>query len=270
MPKSDILPARPAGFSAGLATQAATLRALMLRGLQQRFGRNNIGYLWVIGEPMLLASVVTLLHSAVAGHGNSGISPFTFMLTGYGIYCIFRNSFNRAEGLLHGSEALLYHRMITPFDIVTANLMVETIGCVAAIAMLQVLGIMVGVSEWPARPLYLIASICLFTWFSFGMNLVIAAYAYRSPIISRLAHPFSYFLLPVSGAFITMSILPSWTRPLLAWNPMMTVFEMARYGQFHQAKDTYVYGGYAVAASVMLTYWGMVEIRRVRKYIHVP
>lgn len=251
--------------------QASTLRALILRGLQQRYGRNNIGYLWVMGEPMMLASVITLLHAAVAGqHGDGGMSPFTFMLTGYGIYCIFRNSFNRSEGLLHSSEALLYHRMVTPFDIITANIIMEAIGCVAAVAILQTIGILLGLSEPPARPLHLILAVCLYIWLTFGMSLIIAAYAYRSPIVSRLAHPFSYFALPVSGAFFTMSFLPVWARPILAWNPMISIFEMARYGQFLNARNTYVYPGYVMAVSAALTYWGLLEIRRIRKVIHVP
>lgn len=251
--------------------QASVIRALMLRGLEQRYGRNNIGYLWVIGEPLMLASVISTLHAAAAGgHSDGGSSPFTFMLTGYVIYCIFRNSFNRAESLLHNSEVLLYHRMISPFDIVTANMLTEFIGCVAALCVLQTAGIIVGASELPARPLYLLEAAFIFAFFSFSLNLIVAAYAYSFPIVSRLAHPFSYFALPVSGAFFSLTFLPPWARSVLAWNPMVSVFELARYGQFPHARDTYVYTGYVTSLSVALTYWGLVAIRQVRKDIHVP
>lgn len=254
----------------GLSTQAAVIRALALRELQQRFGRDNIGYLWVIGEPMMLATVITLLHSVVAGHNDGGMSPYTFMLTGYSIYIIFRNTFNRAESALHASEPLLYHGMISTFDIMLAKSLVETIGCISALVFLQGAGIMLGLSELPARPMYLFGAIMLFAWWSFAMTLIIAAYSYRSPFLGRMVHPTSYFALPLSGAFMTMSVLPAWTRPYMTWNPMMSVFEMARYGQFQQATSAYFFPWYVVTMATISTYWGLLEIRRVRAHIHVP
>jgi len=252
-----------------LQTQGAVTRALALRALQQRFGRENIGYLWVVGEPMMLASVVTMLHSLITKRNSGEVSPFTFMLTGYSIYIIFRNSFNRSESALHASQSLLYHGMITPFDIVLANWMIDVIGCVSALLILQTVGIMLGLSDVPARPLYLFGAIALFAWLSLGLSLVVAAYGYLFPLVGRLAHPFSYFALPVSGAFTTVSILPKWTHSIMAWNPMASVFEMARYGQFTSSTDKYIYLNYVIWINVGLTYWGMLEIRRVRSRIHV-
>jgi capsular polysaccharide transport system permease protein len=255
-------------LTTGLSRQASVIHALALRELQQRFGRDNIGYLWVIAEPMMLASVVTMLHSAVTPHGDGGMSPFTFMLTGYSIYIIFRNTFNRAESALHASQSLMYHSMVTPFDILASKSMVESIGCVSALVILQTVGIMLGVSELPARPLYLIGAVALFAWWSFALSMIIAAYGYLSPLVGRLAHPLSYFALPISGAFISMSLLPKWTHSFMAWNPMMSIFEMARYGQFINATDKYIHTPYVVVVAIFSTYWGLLEIRRIRKHIH--
>lgn len=263
-------PSRLDWLFSGLSSQATVIRSLVLRELQQRYGRNNIGFLWVIAEPMMLASVVTLLHSLVSTHNDGGMSPYTFMLTGYSIYIIFRNTFNRSEGILHNSETLFYHRMITPFDLILAMMLVDMLGCVSALFFLQSLGIMVGVAELPFRPLYLMGSVVLFTWWSAGLALVVAAYSYNSPLLGRFVHPTSYFAMPVSGAFITMTILPAWTRPYMAWNPMMSIFEMARYGQFENASSRYIDTGYVVAVAAFTSYWGLLTIRRVRKHIHVP
>ena len=254
----------------GLSQQGAVLRALCMRELQQRFGRENIGYLWVVGEPMMLATVITLLHRAVTRHEAGGVSPFTFMLTGYALFIIFRNTFNRSESALHSSESLLYHGMITPFDIIVSKWLVETLGCASALLILQTVGVMLGLSEPPYRPLFVLAALALFAWWSLALSLVASAYSYVSPLFGRLTHPFSYFSLPISGAFVTMGILPGWVRPIMAWNPMMSIFELARYGQFKQSTDRFVYPGYVVAVCVFITYWGLLEIRRVRKSIHVP
>jgi capsular polysaccharide transport system permease protein len=253
----------------GLSTQAAVIRALSMRELQQRFGRDNIGYLWVIAEPMMLATVITLLHSAVS-HDDGGMSPYTFMLTGYSLFIIFRNTFNRSESALHSSETLLYHGMISPFDIILSKWLVETLGCISALLFLQTAGIIAGVAEPPVRPFFLLAAVVLFAWWAFAVALIASSYAYTSPLVGRLTHPVSYFALPVSGAFITMAILPPWVRPYMEWNPMMSIFEMARYGQFEHATYRYVHVGYVIAMCVFSTYWGLLAIRHVRKQIHVP
>ncbi len=256
-------------FLSGVARQGSVIHALALRELQQRYGRANIGYLWVIVEPLMLASVVTAIHSFV-GHGdNNGVSPFTFTLTGYTIFIIFRNSFTRSDGVLHQYSNLLYHNMITPFDIMLGKSIVETLGCISALAVLQTLGVILGLGEFPARPLYLIEAIVLFSWFSFAWCLLAGAYTFHSPFLERLVHPASYFAMPLSGAFFTVSVLPAWARPYVAWNPMVPVFELARYGQFTTSNDRYAYVGFVVAANCFFTYWGLLAIRRVRKDIHV-
>lgn len=257
-------------FFTGLAKQASVINAIALRELQQRYGRANIGYLWVIVEPLMLASVVTAIH-AFATHGttSTGMSPFTFTLTGYTIFIIFRNSFTRSDGVLHQYSSLLYHNMITPFDIMLAKSIVETIGCIAALAVLQTLGVILGLAEFPARPIYLIGGIMLFSWFSFAWCLLAGAYTLHSPFLERLVHPASYFAMPLSGAFFTVSVLPAWVRPYVAWNPMVPMFELARYGQFESATDRYAQLGLVVAANAFFTYWGLLAIRRVRKDMHV-
>jgi capsular polysaccharide transport system permease protein len=279
---SNVAPDRGEGASAvprrsvgdallhGVARQWSVVHALALRELQQRYGRANIGYLWVIVEPLMLASVVTAIHSFVSrGLEASDVSPFTFTLTGYTIFIIFRNSFTRSDGVLHHNSSLLYHNMITPFDIMLAKSIVETIGCISALAVLQTLGVILGVAEFPARPIYLVEAIALFSWFSFAWCLLAGAYTFHSPFLERLVHPASYFAMPLSGAFFTVSVLPAWARSYVAWNPMVGMFELARYGQFTSATDRYAQTGLAVAANCFFTCWGLLAIRQVRKDIHV-
>lgn len=258
-------------FLDGVTAQGAVLRALVIRELQSRFGRNNIGYLWVIAEPMMFAGVITGLHAATSfGVHVPGLSPYTFTLTGYSLFIIFRNLFNRAESAIHASEAMLYHNMIKPFDIMLSKAIVETISCVSALIILQTFGIIIGQSSLPVRPIYLLLAIFLIAWWAFALSLIISAYTYRGHVLGRLVHPTSYFAVPLSGAFVTMTFLPSWARSVMSWNPMMVIFETARYGQFRAAVPDYLSTGYVVAVCACLTYWGLIAIRQLREKIHVP
>lgn len=255
----------------GIVVQGAVIKALLLRDLQSRFGRHNIGYLWVIGEPLLLASVITLLHT-LATHGDNphGIAPFTFILTGYCLFMVFRSATTRSDRVLHGSLTLMYHRMVSPLDLVIAQAVLDFLAAVSALFLLQTVGIVLGLSEFPARPIYLLGAIFLMGWFSFAAAMLVSTYAYRSPLVERLVHPLTYFSGPLSGAMFSMSFLPAWVRDYMAWNPMMSIFEMGRYGQFQRASDTWIFPEYVVAVNAFLTFWGLVSIRRIRREIHVP
>jgi capsular polysaccharide transport system permease protein len=262
-------PSNVRAFFGGLTTQGTVLHALVLREMQTRFGRDNIGILWLIVEPMLFAAAVTLIHSVAKGQYERGHDVFPFTAIGYCLFMVFRTIFNRSEGAIRGSTPLLYHRMVTPFDIMLANAIVDAIGCISALAALMAIGIMFGLAELPARPLYLIAAAFLIFWLSFALSLVVASYTYEGHFLGRLIHPTSYVMLPLSGAFVTMTFLPGWAREYMAWNPMMNMFEMARYGQFAGASDNYFHIGYTVAVCAGITYWGLVAIRNLRRRIHV-
>jgi capsular polysaccharide transport system permease protein len=253
----------------GLLSQHAVMRALIVRELQSRFGRDNIGYLWVIAEPMMLASVITLLHFVVEGRTTRGMGPYPFTLLGYCVFIIFRNTFNRAEGLLQASNNLFYHAQVTPFDVVLAKTVVETLAALSALVILMGIGIALGLAQPPARPLYLMAGIISMAITTFGMSLLAAAGTYKSHVLGHFIHPFSYFMFPLSGAFVTMDFLPGWARAIMVWNPFMNTFETVRYGYFETASDTFLGTPYLVAFLAIVMFSGMLAVRAVREDIHV-
>ena len=57
--------------------------ALMLRELATRYGRNNLGFLWVIGEPLVFCAAVLVLWRAIRGQYENGIGVIPFIMTGY-------------------------------------------------------------------------------------------------------------------------------------------------------------------------------------------
>jgi capsular polysaccharide transport system permease protein len=263
---AEQIPHRPSS----LATQAAVLKALILRELHVRFGRDNIGYLWLVGEPMMLATVISSVHYvAESSFTKTDMAPFPFTLVGYCLFIIFRGIFNRAEGAIEGVSSLFHHKMIKPLDIMIAKAVIECLGCISSLLMLLMIGIVLGIAEAPARPLYLMFGALLVTWWSFALSLIIAGLTYGSHALGRFVHPISYFMVPLSGAFWTMSFLPAKFRDFMAWNPMVTMFEIARYGQFHWASDKYMFPEYAIAVCSVLTYTGLILIRRLNDKIQV-
>lgn len=260
--------AASSALQGGWRTQLRVFKGLFLRELHARYGRENLGFVWVIAEPMLLATVITLIHLAQPAHSTDNSSIAAFAIIGYTIFIIFRNTFNRAEGAIEANQSLLYHRMVSIFDIVLARAIMDIIACFAVTFVLMTIAIMTGLADLPARPLYLVTAALLMGWFTLSLTLIAACATYRNELVARQIHVISYLTIPVSGAWFSLSRLPPAFRDKLEWFPMALIFEQARYGQFRDSPGAFVDPGYVVAWCAALTFAGMLYARRMRAKVH--
>lgn len=255
-------------FQEGWKAQLRVFRGLILRELHSRYGRENVGFLWVIGEPMILASVITIIHLSEPSHTADTNSLAAYAIIGYTIFIIFRNTFNQAAGAIEVNQPLLYHRMVTIFDIIVARAVMDIMACYAVTVVLLTISIMTGLAEPPARPLYLITAALLMGWFTLGLTLIASCVTYRNELWERQIHVMSYLSIPISGAWWSMSNLPRSFSSVLQWFPMPLIFEQARYGQFENASDKFVDPGYVIFFCAGLTYAGLLLTRRIRSKVH--
>ena len=253
----------------GWRIQRRVIAALMMRELHTRYGRENIGYLWLFLEPMMLATIIGLLHSKAASHFGSDIKPVPLALIGYCNFMTFRGIVNRGEGAIEGNLSLLYHRTISIFDILVSRALLESAATGIAFAVLIGLATAVGVSDPPARPLFLLVGMALMLLLSFSVGMVVAGATHDNRALGRLVHPMSYVMMPLSGAFFTMEMLPKEVRELLLYIPLAHIFEILRYGWFESATIEYVDSMYIaewIGISLLL---GLLLISVARKRIHM-
>ena len=211
-----------------------------MRELHTRYGRENVGYLWMIGEPLTLAGAITLLHAGQSSHYGGDLRPVPFAVLGYCVFIIFRGIFNRAEGSVEANMTLLYHKMVTIFDIMVARAVLESAGVFLSLLILVTLLVSIGLSDPIARPLYFMAGIAYMVWFAFAMGLIVVAGTHDNRLLGRLVHPTSYILMPLSGAFYRLDWIPDPYQTWLSYFPMTIIFEISRYGYFRSADDEFV------------------------------
>ena len=256
-------------FKDGLRAQFRVFGSLILREINARYGRENIGFLWFVAEPLMFGSVIAMLHKLNHQTNFSGdITALPFTIVGYSIFIIFRNIFNKSEGMIEGAAPLFYHRMVSVFDVVVSKMVVDVVGCIFAVAILLGFSASIGAAPLPYRPLQLLSAIGLMVWWTAGLTMIAASVVYRNEVIGRQVHVLSYFVIPVSGSFWQMSWLPVWLSDYLQWFPMPLIFEQARYGMFRSAPDRYVDPGYVALWCAGLTYTGILLLRRRRRTIH--
>lgn len=255
-------------FGKSLATQARVIGALLMRELHTRYGRDNIGYLWLLGEPLMLAIVIAVLHSG-GGHTLGDINPVAFSVVGYTIFIMFRGIVNRSEGALESNLPLLYHRMVTVLDITVARALLEAAGTTMAFSVLFAFCVLVEFTEFPPDPLFILLGIFFVFWMSLAISLIVTGITYENRLLGRLVHPMTYFMIPLSGAFFRVSWVPLPLRDYLLYNPLPQIFEMIRYGAFESCTLEFVDFPYIIACLMVMTLFGLLAVRAVTRRIQL-
>lgn len=254
----------------GLRIQRRVIGALMMRDLHTRYGRENIGYLWLILEPLFLATAVGLIHAKSSSHFGGDLKPVPAALIGYCNFMTFRTLVSRAEGVLEANVSLFYHRTITPFDVLLARALLEQAGTFLAFCILMGLAVATGIANPPARPLIYLLGVLLMFMLSLSFSMIVCGITHERRSLGRMIHPLVYIMMPLSGAFFTMNALPSQIRDILLAIPLAHIYEIMRYGWFKSAHSEYIDAGYLAAWLLGSLLLGLLLISVARKRIHMP
>jgi ABC-type polysaccharide/polyol phosphate export permease len=237
--------------------------ALLLRELITRYGRNNIGFLWLFVEPMLFTLAITDFWAATRSVHGSDIPIVAFALTGYSSMMMWRNLPNRCIGALKSNKPLLYHRRVRIIDVYMARIILEIIGASTSFV---VLALAFYAMDWLAAPeeaLQVVGGWALLAWFGAGLALTVGALSERHDIIGKLWPPFSYILFPLSGVAFIVDALPPRMQEIVLWLPMLNALEYLREGWFGSSFRAHYDLGYVMLFNLALTFAGLSLVRQV-------
>lgn len=248
-------------FSRSLIIQLTVLKALMLREIITRYGRNNIGFLWLFVEPMLLTLFISSMWYFFRMHAVSDLNIIAFILTGYPMVMMWRNCSSRARGAVSSNQALLYHRNVRILDLVFSRILLEMAGATAAQIFIVALFIFIGIIPMPYDPFYMLCAWFLMGWFSISLGLVIFVLAAKYPPFNKVWGTLSFILLPLSGAFFWVDTFPSQIRALLLYFPPIHGTEMFRAGYFGPLVTTHENIAYLVFCNIALLFIGLTLVK---------
>lgn len=254
----NVFPETPLARS--LAIQGRVVRALLLREVITRFGRHNLGVLWLFFEPMLFTLGVMSLWM-VAGLHSASIPITAFAITGYSSVLLWRNCANRSAMAIQQNARLLFHRNVRVVDVILTRILIEVAGASASFTILSVLFITLGLVSPPADLLGVLFGWMMLAWFGASLALIIGAGTAYSETIERLWHPAAYLLFPLSGAAFMVDWLPHAFQKTMLLLPMVHGVEMLREGYFGNAVHTHYDAGYMAVVCLLLTFIGLLLTR---------
>ena len=212
--------------------QMKVLWALILREILTRYGRHNIGFLWLFVEPMLFTLGVTALWTITGMHRMSDLPITAFALTGYSTVLLWRNMPSRCVASITPNSSLMYHRNVRVIDIFLSRVALEAIGATMSFVVLSILFISLGWMNPPEQPLKLVEAWILTAWFGGALATLLGGLSEKSEIVDKLWHPAAYLLFPLSGAAYLVDAIPKNAQNAALWLPMVHGSEMVRDGYF--------------------------------------
>jgi capsular polysaccharide transport system permease protein len=227
-----------------------------------RYGRHNIGVLWVFAEPLLFTGGVTLLWNLFHGAGNHpGLNVSAFAITGYSTVVLWRNTTNRTSKAIEPNLSLMYHRNVRVIDIFASRIILELSGATISVITILLVYVLGGLIPPPDDILRMMLGWSMIAWFAASLALVIGALCERSDLIERLWHPAAYFLLPVSGFPTMVEWLPRQFQEAILLLPMANGVELIREGYFGSAVHARYDIAYVSVFNLCLTFLGLALAR---------
>jgi capsular polysaccharide transport system permease protein len=243
------------------AAQRRVIGALLLREVITRYGRHNIGVLWLVVEPMLFTLGIAGLWTLARLHTLSNIPIVAFAVTGYSTVLLWRNAANRCAKAIEPNLALMYHRNVRVIDIFVSRVVLEVVGATGSLAVMTISLGALGLMPWPHDIALAIAGWLLLCWFALALALAVGAISERSDLFDRVWQIITYLLFPLSGAAFMAHWLPPAARDALLWLPMVHGTEMIRHGYFGPIVPTYENPVYFACANLVLTLFGLALVR---------
>ena len=247
--------------------QIHVLRALLMREIITRFGRQNIGVLWFIAEPMLFTLGVATLWSAIRVHADSPIPIVAFAVTGSSSVLMWRNSATRAGAAVEQNKALLFHRNVRVIDVLLTRICLEIAGATGSFIVLSLLFIFVGWMPAPIDLLEVAFGWIMLAWFGTSLALLIGAGTAFSNVVERLWHPGAYLLFPISGAAFMVEWLPSDFQRVVLLLPMVHGIEIVREGYFGNVVKSHYDVGYMAMCCLGLSLVSLYLVREASRRV---
>lgn len=244
-----------------LAIQARVIHALLMREILTRYGRHNIGFMWLFVEPMIFTLGVAALWTATKSVHGSDLPIIAFAITGYSSVLLWRNMPARCIDAIEPNRSLLFHRNVRVIDIFLSRILLEAVGATISLIVLAIFFIAIGQMKPPEDVLQAVGGWLMLAWFGAALAIFLGAAAEKSETVHKLWHPLSYLLFPLSGAAFMMSVMPPQAQKVLAWLPMIHGVEYLREGFFGSQIEAIYDMGYMAVCNACLTVLGLAILR---------
>jgi capsular polysaccharide transport system permease protein len=241
----------------------------MLREMLTRFGRENLGFFWLMGEPLILTLLIIIVWSVTGIHASETgeYGPVPLGLTGYTLLTLWRHILNRSVFCFKHNAGLMFHRNVHYVDTLVSRALLEIGGTGLSFLAAYIPLVLFGYVPLFSDPLLVVGGWLFMGWISFGVGLILAGLSEMNEIAERFVQPITYITLPLTGTFYMVSWLPARAQKVVLYSPLVHSMEMLREGVSGAGVEAIWSFPYLLTFCLVLTGIGLVVVKKSRKYV---
>ena len=251
-----------------LKVEARVINALMLREIKTRYGRQRLGYLWALLEPIMFVSVLAAIFTIMGRGANWKMPMIPFLITGIMPYLMFRNVMTVGLRAVRSNKQLLTFPQVSIFNVLFARFLLELTTHLLVFVILVVIALTFFSPMQIQEPLTVLAWLIVVGFFGFGLGVGFGALAAIVRTLEELVPTiFGRPMFLISGIFFTVEIMPEHIREIALFNPLLHMVELLRAGFFIEYDGAYASSAYAIFFVLAVLCLGMLILSALRKTI---
>ena len=259
--------AAPRALRSSLKVNARVLSALVVREALNRYGHENLGFFWVMVEPLMFSGAVMLMWAAMRHAHMENVGLVLFVLTGYCSLTMWRHVVGRSIRSVSQRAELLYHVNIKPLDLLLAFCLLEVLGTFTAF-ILAYIPLALFEVVYPVRdPLLMAGGFFFLGWFSTSVAMIFAGLSERYEVMEKFIPASLYVSIPLTGVFSLVDWLPQKAQTVLLYSPLVNAVEMFRAGVMPEDVVTRYYTGYLALSCFFTFAVGLLMMKNVQKHL---
>lgn len=228
---SDVKFPSPADIIKPLVEHKYLIKQLVKKELSNKYRRSNLGFLWVILNPILLLSAYTLVFGVLmkARWGGAG-STLEFALVlqaGLIFYNFFNEVVSRSAGLIHSNQSFVT-KMKFPLEVLSwVSVIVASIDFLMSLIVWTILFVLIK-HQFPIGILAIPIVIIPFAIFTVGISWFVSAASVFHSDLEHIIPSFMVLMMFISPLLFPADSMPQQLKFLTKWNPLTYVFEAGR------------------------------------------
>lgn len=248
-------------------SHARIIGSVMMREIVTKYGREGLGFLWLIGEPLMFCLAVIVMWSVIKPAYEHGLRVAPFVMTGYMCLLLLRHVISYNMGALQANVGLLHHRQITVLHIYIARNVLEFAGSTCAFVVVYLVLILIGQVSPPEDFLLLLSGWLMLFWLATGLAITLSALAMSYEVMDRIVPVAQYLLVPVTGTFFMVGWFSPHIRDIILLIPIPHAVEMVRGGVFGEFVETFYSPWYPFVWGAVLNFIGLLLLARAHHHI---
>ncbi|MBS3648079.1 ABC transporter permease [Pseudaminobacter sp. 19-2017] len=213
-----------------LAVMGRVIIAVIIREVKTRIGRNRIGLLWIVMEPILFTLGVVLVRMFLSRNSPFGESAALFMVSGLLVVRAFTSTAGQLSNAISANKALLTYPPVKPIDLILGRAALEMVITLFVWAVFFTLANVFIENKVLYHPERAFAAFFLLMWFAFCVGYFNAVVSNIFLMWSKVWTIIRLPLLLCSGVFYVPILMPPVMQDILVWNPVLHCVEMLRTG----------------------------------------